>query len=418
MQNIFHVLEQRGFIQDATSEQISELLHHPITLYAGFDPTADSLHLGNLVGLIALGWFQRLGHKPIALVGGATGMVGDPSGKSIERNLLDEAALAHNLKGIRQSIQSVLGSEVEVLNNFDWMQKFSYIDFLRDIGKHFRMGTLLAKESVRTRLSSDEGLSYTEFSYQLLQAYDFVHLSEHHGVSLQIGGSDQWGNITAGTELVRRMRSKTVHGLTFPLLTRSDGKKFGKTEDGAIWLNEEKLSVYDFYQYLIRIPDEDVIPMMKKLTFMSMEEIHEIEVEMSQSTYRANSAQKVLARNITEIVHGKKGVEKAELITQAASPGAVTLLDAKTLENLALQIPSKKLPLNQLQTMTLLDLLIFSGFLSSKGEARRLVKNGGVYLNNEKMDDTDLQIDAINLVENRFLLLGIGKKKKMVIRVE
>ena len=254
MNNVIEFLQKRGFIDATTSEEVMECAKNPLSVYVGFDPTSDSLHIGNMIGIMALAWFQRFGHRIIALVGGATGMVGDPSGKSDERNLLDQKSLTHNLVGITHSLETILDKErMVVVNNYEWMKGYGYIDFLRDIGKHFRVGPMLAKESVRARLKSDEGMSYTEFSYQLLQAYDFVYLSDKFDVSMQMGGSDQWGNITAGTELVRKMRGKTVHGLTWPLLTRSDGKKFGKSEEGAIWLNPEKLPAYDFYQYFYHL---------------------------------------------------------------------------------------------------------------------------------------------------------------------
>ncbi|MFN0065706.1 MAG: tyrosine--tRNA ligase, partial [Chlamydiales bacterium] len=226
MQNIITTLRMRGFIDAITNDELETLLDKPVTLYVGFDPTADSLHIGNLVGIMALAWFQKLGHRAIAIVGGATGMVGDPSGKSVERNLLDHETIEHNLVGIRKSIVTILGRDAVVLNNYDWFKNYNFVEFLRDIGKHFRMGPMLSKESVKVRLESEAGLSFTEFSYQLLQAYDFLYLYDHYGVTLQVGGSDQWGNIVAGTELVRRMRGVNVYGLTTPLITRSDGKKF------------------------------------------------------------------------------------------------------------------------------------------------------------------------------------------------
>lgn len=418
MENIFSVLQERGLLENITSEELKSYSGKPLTVYVGFDPTADSLHVGNLVAIVVLGWFRRYGHKSIAIVGGATGMIGDPGGRSTERNLLDEASIEKNLLGIRHSLQAVLGEEITILNNFDWFKQFSYIDFLRDIGKHFRMGTMLAKDAVRSRLNAEEGLSYTEFSYQLLQAYDFLHLFDTQGVTLQIGGSDQWGNIIAGSDLVRKMRNETVHGMTYPLLLRSDGKKFGKSEEGAIWLNKEKLSPYDFYQYMFRIPDADVCKMLKMLTYMELTEIAEVEKEMQSSSYQANSAQKLLARTLTELVHGKEGLLVAEEITEAAQPGAKTKLDRHTLEQLATEIPSTTFLLEEVVGQKLCDLFVLSAFQSSKGEARRLIKNGGVYLNNEKITDPEMVITKNDCIEESFLLLGIGKKKKMIIRVE
>ena len=304
-------------------------------------------------------------------------MIGDPSGRSAERNLLDAATLAKNLEGIGRSLKAVLKTDAELLNNYDWFKGFGYLDFLRDVGKHFRLGTMLAKESVKTRLASEDGLSYTEFSYQLLQAYDFLHLYDKHKVTVQIGGSDQWGNITAGTELIRKMRGASSFGVTFPLLTRSDGKKFGKSEGGAIWLNPEKLPPYDFYQYLFRLPDADMPKMFRMLTFLPLEEIEEIESAMRRQGYVPNTAQKRLAEEVTRIVHGEKGLEEALRITEAALPGAKTMLDSATLKALAGEIPTHKLAREAVVGVKLVDLFVVSTITTSKGEARRLIANGG-----------------------------------------
>ena len=249
-----------------TSEELKGHVQKPVRVYIGFDPTADSLHLGNLVGVMALAWFAKFGHAVYPILGGATGRIGDPSGKSTERPLLDEATLEANIAHLGAFFQKVLPG-ARVLNNQDWLGSFSLIDFLRDVGKHFRIGPMLGKEMVRTRLQSEEGMSFTEFSYQLLQGYDFYHLQKTHGVSVQMGGSDQWGNITAGIDFNRKLGGAPIYGVTFPLLTRSDGKKFGKSEEGAIWLSPEKLSPYHFYQYLVRVPDADVICLLKMLSF-------------------------------------------------------------------------------------------------------------------------------------------------------
>ncbi|MCC5831721.1 MAG: tyrosine--tRNA ligase [Chlamydiales bacterium] len=417
MKNLIYTLQERGFIEAMTSDELFELANKPLTVYAGFDPTMDSLHLGNLVGIMGLAWFQRFGHRPIALVGGATGMIGDPSGRSGERNLLDEESIETNLLGIRRSLEAVLKTDVTIVNNYSWFAQIGYIPFLRDIGKHFRLGTMLAKESVKTRLASEEGISYTEFSYQMLQAYDFLHLFKEHQVALQIGGSDQWGNITAGTELVRKITGETVYGMTFPLLTRSDGKKFGKSEGGAIWLNPDRLSVYDFYQYLIRIPDVDLPKMLRMLTFLEIEEIREIEASMEAKDYVPNTAQKRLAEEVTRIVHGQEGVDEAVRVTEAAKPGSQTELDSGTLRVLAADLPSKTLPVSEVVGIKLVDLIVDCGLLGSKGEARRMITGGGTYINNEKVTDDQLILSENHLVEKQFLLLGIGKKKKLVVRI-
>lgn len=415
MKNIVEVLQERGLIEDMTSHELKEIVLKPIKVYAGFDPTSDSLHIGNMVGIMTLAHFERCGHKPIAIVGGATGMIGDPSGKAQERTLLDAKTIENNLKGIEKSLRCIL-TKATTLNNYDWFVQFGFIDFLRDIGKHFRLGAMLAKESVKTRLNSEEGLSYTEFSYQMLQAYDFLHLYDSHGVILQIGGSDQWGNITAGTELVRKMRGASVHGLTFPLITRSDGKKFGKTEEGAIWLNPDKLAPYDFYQYLFRIPDADVINLMKKLTFMEMQEIKEIEMQMQASSYAANTAQKILAEEVTLIVHGKEGLEAAQKITAAFNPGSKTSLDEKTLLALSEETLHATFKQDEVVGSKLIDLLLKANLVASKAEGRRLIANGGIYLNNDKITDESYVLLEKDLIEKHFLLIGVGKKKKMVIK--
>jgi tyrosyl-tRNA synthetase len=418
MKNIITTLEERGFIDAKTSVEIDQLADKPLVVYAGFDPTSDSLHLGNLVAIMGLAWFKRLGHMPIALVGGATGMIGDPSGRSSERNLLDPSTLAYNVQGISRSLKAVLKDDIPVLNNFDWFQNFSFIDFLRDVGKYFRLSTMLAKESVKTRLSSEEGISYTEFSYQLFQAYDFLHLYDTQKVTVQIGGSDQWGNITAGTELVRKLRGDNVHGITFPLITRSDGKKFGKSEEGAIWLNSDKLPPYDFYQYLYRLPDADIPKMLRMLTFLDINEINEIEHSMHRSDYVPNTAQKRLAEEVTYIVHGRAGVEEALAITQAARPGSVTALNRQTFLRLISEIPTNVLPREAVLGAKLVDLLVNSQTLESKSEVRRLISGGGLYLNNEKVTAEHLIIESQHLIDGEFMLLGIGKKKKVILHVK
>lgn len=423
MSNVIDVLRERGFIEALTSEEIRQLTQNPTRVYCGFDPTADSLHLGNLVAIMGLAWFQRFGHTPVAIVGGATGMIGDPSGKSAERQLLDEATVQHNLQGIRKNLEAVLDfnhptAKPIILNNFDWFQNYSFISFLRDIGKLFRLGPMLSKDSVKARMNSEEGMSFTEFSYQVLQGYDFLHLFENQKVLIQLGGSDQWGNITAGTDLIRKVHGQTAYGITFPLLTRSDGQKFGKSEKGAIWLSPDKLSPYEFYQYLIRIADADVLALMRMITFMDMAEIRHYEQMMKQPDYVPNTAQKRLAEEVTRLVHGEEGLQKALRATAGAAPGAQTKLDAETLESIAKDMPSCSLPANQVVSKKLIDLMVEIGLQPSKGEARRLIKNGGVYLNNEKVEDENLTIQNNHLISDYLLLLSAGKKNKMLVRLE
>lgn len=422
MPNVIEVLKERGFIDALTTEELVQLANQPLKVYAGFDPTADSLHLGNLVAIMGLAWFQRYGHTPVAIVGGATGMIGDPSGKSSERQLLDESSIKTNLAGITKNLEAILDfkhstAKPLILNNFDWFKTFSFIDFLRDTGKLFRLGPMLAKDSVRTRLNSEEGMSFTEFSYQVLQGYDFLHLFETQGVTVQLGGSDQWGNITAGTDLIRKVHGKSSYGLTFSLLTRSDGQKFGKSEKGAIWLSPEKLSSYEFYQYLVRVEDADVINLMRMLTFMEMAEIHHYEALMRMADYVPRTAQKRLAEEVTRLVHGEEGLQKALKATEGAAPGSSTKLDAANLESIMNDMPSCKLGKDEVIGKKLIDLLVEIKLQTSKGDARRLIRNGGVYLNNEKIEDENFSIQSQSLIENKFILLAAGKKNKMLIQL-
>ncbi|HSW86935.1 MAG TPA: tyrosine--tRNA ligase [Rhabdochlamydiaceae bacterium] len=420
MPNVIDCLEERGFIDAITSEELHERAEKPMKVYMGFDPTADSLHLGNLVGIMALGWMQKFGHTPIVLLGGATGKIGDPSGKSIERPLLDEPTVLINMRRIQKHFERVLDffnihAKPLVLNNDEWLNKFSLIEFLRDVGKHFRVGPMLSKESVRARFDSEEGISFTEFSYQVLQGYDFYHLHSNYGVCLQMGGSDQWGNITAGLELIRKISGTSVYGLTWPLLTRSDGKKFGKSEEGAIWLAEDRCSVYDFYQYLVRVPDADVIKLMRMLTFMDMAEIKDYEARMNSKDYIPNTAQKRLAEEVTRMMHGEDGLETALRVTGGAAPGAKTVLNVDMLQEIEQDMPHVKLISEEVLGQKFVDVASKIGFLASKGEAVRLIKNGGAYLNNEKIEDPNLCFGAEHLIGGKYLLLGMGKKKKMLI---
>ena len=405
-----------------TSDDIRQLVEQPTKVYCGFDPTADSLHLGNLVGIMGLAWFQRLGHVPVAIIGGATGMIGDPSGKSAERQLLDEKTLENNLIGIRKNLEAILdfhhpSAKPILLNNYDWFKEYSFIQFLRDVGKLFRLGPMLAKDSVRARLQSEEGMSFTEFSYQILQGYDFLHLYQQYGVIVQLGGSDQWGNITAGTDLIRKVHGKPAYGITFPLLTSRDGQKFGKSEKGAIWLSPEKLSPYEFYQYLVRIEDEDVIKLMRMLTFMDMAEIRHFEKQMHEPGYIPRTAQKRLAEEITRLVHSPEGLQAALKVTEGIAPGSQASLDANILESLATDMPCCCLSADQVKLKKLVEVLVEIGLQTSKGEARRLIRNGGVYLNNRKIDDENFVVDNNSFIDNRLMLISAGKKNKMLVRI-
>lgn len=416
VKNVIATLLERGFIDQTTSEELASHVSKPISVYVGFDPTADSLHLGNLVGIVALAWFQKFGHTPVAILGGATGLIGDPSGKSAERPLLDAKTLAYNVGRLETFFQKILPHS-KVLNNEKWLGKLSLIDFLRDVGKHFRMGPMLAKESVRTRVQSDEGMSFTEFSYQTLQGYDFHYLNQHHGVTLQMGGSDQWGNITAGIEFNRKLGGSPIYGLTFPLITRSDGKKFGKTEEGAIWLSADRLSPYHLYQYLVRVSDADVIRLLKMLTFLDLSEIRTMEKEMGSSQYVPNTAQKKLAEEVVFFVHGEEGVASAKRATQGMAPGSSAQLSGEILQELAKDMPHATLSRKEVVGQKFSDLATRLGMTPSKGEASRLIKNGGAYLNNERIADVSFTIEDAHLIDDKYLVLSTGKKNKILITV-
>lgn len=420
MKNVIDCLEERGFIDQMTSPDLRAHVQQSRNVYGGFDPTADSLHLGNLMLIVCLEWFRRFGHTPYVILGGATGRIGDPSGKSAERPNLDDSVLAENVRSLGRFFKKIFrgqGPQAVILNNDDWFRSFTLIDFLRDIGKLFRVGQMLSKESVRARLNSEEGISFTEFSYQILQGYDFAYLRERHAVTIQLGGSDQWGNITAGTEYNRKVGGDPIYGLTFPLLTKSDGKKFGKTEEGAIWLSEEKLSPYQFYQYLVRVADADVVKLLKFLTFLDMEEIREIERSMSKPSYIPNAAQKRLAEEVTRFVHGEAGLEAALKVTAVVAPGAEAKLSAAVLGELAADMPHAEMRKGDVVGAKASELFAQVALASSKSEAIRLIKNGGAYLNQERIEDPAYQIAEGDLIDGSCLLLSVGKKKRFLVRI-
>jgi tyrosyl-tRNA synthetase len=401
-----------------TSPDLRDHLSRPQKAYVGFDPTADSLHLGNLVGIVALEWMRKCGHTPVVVLGGATGRIGDPSGKSSERPRLREETLESNVRSLRAFFDHLfqgLDPQPVIVNNDDWFREFTLIEFLRDVGKLFRIGPMIAKESVKARLNSEEGMSFTEFSYQILQSYDFAHLHGNRGVSLQMGGSDQWGNITAGIEYNRKSGGGVVYGLTFPLLVRSDGKKFGKSEEGAIWLSKEKLSPYQFYQYLIRVPDADVIRLLSMLTFLEMDEIRRIEKQMQEPDYAANSAQKRLAEEVTRFVHGDEGVQSALKVTEGIAPGGQTELSGQVLQELIRDMPHGEMKMEEVVGVKAVDLFVKTGLASSKSEVVRLIKNGGAYLNNKRVGDPAYTIASSDLLEGTYLMLSAGKKKKFLV---
>ncbi len=423
MSTIIDYLLERNFIDQHTAsiEEMRRLLQKPSILYLGIDPTAPALHLGNLVGVVALMHFQRYGHRPVVLVGGATGLIGDPSGKDTERTLLTHDVVDKNSRALKKSLGRFLNFDDSLngalmVNNYDWFSKMSVVEFLRDVGKEFRVGTMLGKESVRKRIQSDEGMSFTEFSYQLLQGYDFCRLYDDLGVTFQIGGSDQYGNICAGIDFVRRVKGESVYGLTFPLLTRSDGKKFGKSEKGAIWLDPELLSPYEFYQYLYRLPDADVIRMFKMLTLVEMEEIRSLEKKMQEPGYTPNTAQERLAREVTLLVHGPEGLEKAQKSSRVMMPGSDNF-DEEALVEIIQNVPHSSFPESEVMGAKVFEVLAKTSLVTSKGEARRLILNGGAYLNGKKVADGELVVSKEHLLKGDCLILSKGKKNFVVIHL-
>ncbi|MBA2117542.1 tyrosine--tRNA ligase [Bremerella alba] len=426
MNDIFAELSWRGLINQTTGDDSfgTWLNEQSRTVYAGFDPTAESLHVGHMLPLMLLRRFQAAGHKPIALVGGATGMIGDPSGKSAERNLLSVEQLQANVDAIKVQMGQFLdfeasGSGAVLVNNFDWMRSFSYLDFLRDIGKNFPVNVMMAKDSVKGRLERDDaGLSYTEFSYMLLQAYDFVHLFDKHGCTLQIGGSDQWGNITAGIDLGRRMRSAQLFGMTCPLLTKSDGTKMGKTESGAIWLSAERTSPYAFYQYWINVADEDAGKCLRFLTELEREEIESLDKAREEEPHKRQS-QKRLAEALTQLVHGSEGVTSAQRATEIFFGGEIDNLSDKQLTEIFADVPSQELSRERLtaaEGLNIVDAFIEAGLCKSKGDARRTISQGGAYVNNRRVEEVDKALGTDDLASETVMVLRSGKKKYALLR--
>ncbi|MGY8767425.1 MAG: tyrosine--tRNA ligase [Pirellulales bacterium] len=425
MNDIFAELKWRGLIFQTTDEENLQkwLLDQSRTLYAGFDPTADSLHVGSLLPLMILRRFQKCGHRPIALVGGATGMIGDPSGKSAERNLLSVDQLRANVVGIQQQMQKFLDFEdadsgAVLVNNFDWMSRFSFLDFLRDIGKNFPVNVMMGKESVKNRLQrEDSGISYTEFSYMLLQAYDFVHLNKEHGCELQVGGSDQWGNITAGIDLGRRMLSQQLFGITCPLLTKADGTKMGKTETGAIWLSPERTSPYAFYQYWINVADEDAGQCLRFLTELNQEEIEALDKAREEEAYKRES-QRRLAEELTGMIHGPEGLSSAQRATKIFFGEEIDDLSDSQLVEIFADVSSKDISKDRLsgEGLNLMDALVEAGLSKSKGEARRTVQQGGAYINNRRRESVDERLTAEDLASETVMVLRSGKKKYALLR--
>lgn len=426
--NFIEELRWRGMLHDAMPKTEEYLMEQMRAAYVGFDPTADSLHIGNLVPIMLLAHYQLAGHKPFALVGGATGMIGDPSGKSAERNLLDEKTLRHNQNAIKEQLSRFLDFESKeqnaavLVNNYDWMKDFSFLDFIRDVGKHITVNYMMAKDSVKNRISSEstEGMSFTEFTYQLVQGYDFLHLYKEYDCTLQMGGSDQWGNITTGTELIRRVAGGKGYALTCPLITKSDGSKFGKSEGGNVWLDAKRTSPYKFYQYWLNTSDEDAEKYIKIFTFLNQKEIESLISEHKEEPHR-RVLQKRLADEVTVIVHSQEDLDNA-IKASAILFGKSTSADLKELDEATFLdvfdgVPQADIPKNSLlEGLDIIGALAEkTGFLKSNGEARRALKENSISVNKEKVKDS-YSISKDDLINNQFVLLQRGKKNYFVIR--
>ncbi len=440
--SVLEDLAWRGLIFQTTHEELDQALLEAeqagegLALYCGFDPSADSLHIGNLLAIFVLANFRRHGHSPIALAGGATGLIGDPSGKSDERNLLTEETITKNLEGISAQLREILdramtlhpktrkaaadGGEIPVVNNADWIKPWSFIGFLRDVGKNFRVNTMLQKDSVKSRLEQrEQGLSYTEFSYMLIQAYDFLHLYRERGCRLQVGGSDQWGNITAGTDLIGRMESneKKAFGLTFPLITSASGQKLGKSEKGATYLAPERNSPYEFYQYWVNRDDADVPRFLRMFTFLPRERVDELSGLVERGENRGE-AQRELAWEVTRLVHGDEGAEKAIRASRMMFGEKIEDLSDAEFQAIFADVPSTEITREQLEAgVPLFELFVLTGLTKSNGEARRLLDQGGVYVNNTRIDDSGYVVGVSDLVSANALVLRAGKKKYHVVSV-
>ena len=427
MTNLIEELKWRGMVHDVVPGTEEHMLKEMTTGYVGFDPTADSLHVGSLIPIMLLVHLQRHGHKPVALVGGATGMVGDPSGKSEERNLLDTETLEKNINGVRNQLSKFLEFNDEVnsavlVNNYDWMKNFSFIEFIRDVGKNITVNYMMAKDSVKKRIET--GISFTEFSYQLLQGYDFYHLNKEMDVRLQMGGSDQWGNITTGTELIRRMGGTESFALTCPLMTKADGGKFGKTEGGTIWLDPERTSPYKFYQFWLNTSDADAGKYIRTFSLLSKEEIEALEAQHAEAPHE-RALQKALAKDITCRVHSEKDYETAvqasQILFSKKATDALKTIDEKTLLSVFEGVPHIKVSKSSLEAAgSYADLLsgeTSNEIFSSKGEARRMIKQGGISINKSKIANGD-DAPELDFLQDKFLLVQKGKKNYYIVEGE
>jgi tyrosyl-tRNA synthetase len=430
MNGFIEELRWRGMLQDMTPELGEHLNKGMASAYLGFDPTADSLHIGHLVGVMTLLHFQRAGHKPIALVGGATGMIGDPSFKSAERNLLDKATLDHNVAALQKQLRKFLtfegeiANKAEMVNNYDWMSGFSFLDFIRDVGKHITVNYMMAKDSVKRRLEEGTGLSFTEFTYQLIQGYDFYHLWKNQGVSVQLGGSDQWGNIVTGTELIRRMEGGSAFALTVPLITKADGTKFGKTESGSVWLDPEKTSPYAFYQFWLNVSDEDAAKYIRIFTVLDQGTILNLERQHAEAPHM-RILQKEIAKAVTIMVHNRQDYEMAvkasAILFGQSSNSDLEELDERTFLQVFEGVPQTEINKSDFsQCATILELLAERAgtlIFPSKGEARKMIQGGGVAVNKNKISDPNAPVDFV-LLQEKYLLVQKGKKNYYILKIQ
>ncbi len=421
--NVFAEFSWRGLVYDATEGLEALLARERVTAYIGFDPTASSLHVGSLLPIMALARLQRFGHSPIAIVGGGTGMIGDPSGKSQERTLLTREQIDENLAGIRVQLARFLdfdraGNPARIVNNADWLASYDLLGFLRDTGKHFTVNYMLQKESVDRRLSGEEGISFTEFSYLLLQARDFLELYDRYGCTLQLGGSDQWGNITAGIELIRKVRGARVHGLVMPLVTTASGAKFGKTETGTVWLDAGRTSPFRFYQFWLNTNDADVEKYLAYFTFLTREEIAAIAGEVSRAP-EVREGQRVLAREVTTLVHGAEAAGRAERASAVLFGEDIATLAADDVLAVFEDVPSVEIPAAEFAPgIGIVDLVARAQLAGSKSDARRLVQSGGIYVNNRRVADVQLKLSADQAIDGRLFVLRKGQKQQCVVRLQ
>ena len=418
--DVYGEFEWRGLIHDATEGAREALTRETVTGYIGFDPSAPSLHVGSLLVVMVLAHLQRAGHSPIGLVGGGTGLIGDPSGKTVERQLLTPERVEENVEGIRKQVARFLdfdrkGNPARLVNNAEWLTKLGAIDFMRDVGKHFTVNAMLAKESVKRRIEGEDGISYTEFSYSLLQAYDFLVLHEKYGCTLQMGGSDQWGNITAGMDLIRRVRGGKAHGIVMPLVTTAAGTKFGKTEAGAVWLDPALTKPYEFYQFWLNIDDRDAGRYLRYFTFFDRAQIDELEAISAREPDRRH-AQRALAREVTRLVHGEGAVRDAESSADKLFKGDLHEMTESELLDVFSSVPSSEAPYSS-EGWPIADFLAANAIVASKGEAARLIRGGGLTVNGQRMTDEKARLRPEDALHGRYFVVRKGKKENFLVRV-